>query len=140
MSQLESGPRTVTGVNVERRLSRPWVEVRDLLCWLALAGLGLGLTAWAVHSGARLGTASAPLLGRYRFHLSWLSLLAPAVAAAVLASARAGWFERARWGVVLTGSYLTGLAWALALALVDGAAGLTRSLLDPDNYRSDLGA
>jgi hypothetical protein len=37
-------------------------------------------------------------------------------------------------------SYLAGLAWALALAVVDGAAGLTRSLLDPDNYRSDVGA
>ena len=139
-SQPESGLHIVTDVNVERSLSPPWRQVRDLLFWLGLAALGLGLTAWAVDSGAGLGTASAPFLGRYRFQLSWLSLLAPVTAVTVLLAARSGWFDRARWSLVLAGSYLAGLAWALALALVDGAAGLTRSLLDPDNYRSDLGA
>src|SRR5436305_10858848 len=97
MSDLESGPHLVTDVNVERSLSPPGREVRDLLYWLVLAALGLGLTAWAVQSGAGLGTASAPFLGRYRFQLSWLSLLAPAVAVAVLALAPTGWFDRARW-------------------------------------------
>jgi hypothetical protein len=113
---------------------------RDLVWWLVLIAAGLALTAWAVRGGARLGTASAPFLGRYRLQLSPLSLLAPAVALAVLLAAASGWFERARWGLVLAAGYLAGLAWALSLALVDGAAGLTRSLRDPDNYLSDLGA
>ena len=107
--------------------------------WLVLIAAGLALTAWAVRSGARLGTASAPFLGRYRLQLTPLSLLAPVVAGTVLATAAAGWFERARWGLVLAAGYLAGLAWALALALVDGAAGLTRPLSNPDNYLSDLG-
>jgi methylthioxylose transferase len=140
MSQLESGRQQVTDVNAMRGLSPPWRQARDLLYWSVLAALGLGLTAWAVRGGARLGTASAPFLGTYRFQLTGLSLLAPAVAAGVLLAARAGWFDRARWGLVLGGSYLAGLAWALALALVDGAAGLTRSVLDPDNYLADLGS
>jgi hypothetical protein len=140
MSQAESGRQQVTDVNSMRRLLPPWRQVRDLLYWFLLAAAGLGLTAWAVHTGARLGTASAPFLGTYRFQLTGLSLLAPAVAAAVLLAARAGWFEKGRWALVLGGSYLAALAWALALAVVDGAAGLTRSLLDPDNYQSDLGS
>jgi hypothetical protein len=113
---------------------------RDLLCWLVLIASGLALTAWAVRSGARLGTASAPFLGKYRLQLSPLSLLAPVVATAVLALGIGGWFERVRWGVVLTVGYLAGLAWALSLALVDGEAGLTRSVMDPDNYLSELGS
>lgn len=115
-------------------------ELRDLLGWFVLVAIGLALTAWAVHSGARLGTASAPFLGRYRFQLSPLSLLAPLVAVVVLLVARSGWFDRVRFGLLLAGSYLAALAWALSLALVDGLAGLTRSLLDPDNYRADLAA
>src|SRR2546421_705209 len=140
MSQVESGQREVTHVNALRRLYRRAREGPDLLAWLVLTMLGLGLTAWAVHIGAHLGTAGAPFLGRYRWQLSALSALAPAVAVAVLVTARLGWFERARWGLVLAGSYLFALAWAVALALVDGAAGLTRSLLDPDNYLADIGS
>jgi hypothetical protein len=140
MSQVESGQREVTHVNALRHLYRRAREGRDLLAWLVLTALGLGLTAWAVHIGAHLGTAGAPFLGRYRWQFSALSVLAPAVAAAVLVAARLGWFERARWGLVLAGGYLFALAWAIALALVDGAAGLTRSLLDPDNYLTDTGS
>jgi hypothetical protein len=140
MSQVESGQREVTHVNALRRLYRRARQGRDLLAWLVLTMLGLGLTAWAVHIGAHLGTAGAPFLGRYRWQFSALSALAPAVAVAVLVTARLGWFERARWGLVLAGSYLFALAWAVALALVDGVAGLTRSLLDPDNYLADTGA
>lgn len=113
-------------------------ELHDLLVWFVLAAVGLTLTACAVRYGARLGTASAPFLGYYRFQVSPLSLVAPLVAGIVLLVARAGWFERVRFGVLLVGAYLAGLAWALGLALVDGMAGLTRSLLDPDNYHADL--
>jgi hypothetical protein len=127
--------------SVAGRPARDWIngrELHDLLVWLGLVAVGLALTACAVHYGARLGTASAPFLGRYRFQVSPLSLVAPLIAAAVLLVARSGWFERVRFNVLLVGAYLAGLAWALALALVDGLAGLTRSLLDPDNYHADL--
>ncbi|WP_018350706.1 hypothetical protein [Longispora albida] len=109
------------------------IERRELAAWLALACLGLGLTALAVHSGAQLGTASAPFLGFYRFQLGWTSLAAPVVALAVLAVAWRGLLATARWGHVLAASYAAALAWALALAIVDGADGLTRALTTPDD-------
>ncbi len=115
-------------------------ERADLLTWLALAGAGLGLTAVAVAGGARLGTASAPFLGRYRLEVSPFSLLAPAVAAAVLGAWALGWFDRRRWPSFLLMSYASAFTWAIALALVDGTAGLTRSLLDQSNYAPDVAA
>jgi methylthioxylose transferase len=108
----------------------------DLLGWLALAGIGIGVTALALASGARLGTASAPFLGHYRVQISPLSLLAPAVAIAFLSTWQ--WIRQLRWGVLVWVTYVVAFAWAIALALVDGAAGLTRSLLDPSNYAPDV--
>lgn len=116
---------------------RSWT---DLAGWLVLAAAGLGVTALAVYIGARLGTASAPFLGRYRVRIGPLSLLAPAVATGVLAAGLAGWLDRLRWGVLLAVGWLAGLAWALALALTDGTEGLTRSLVDADTYASDVAA
>jgi hypothetical protein len=129
----------VTKIDASRR-PRLDPEYRDMLWWLVLGAIGLGLTVWAVHTGARLGTSGAPFLGRYRFQLTGFTVFAPAVAIAVLAIARAGGLERIRWGLLLLVSYCAGLAWAVALAIADGAAGLTRSLMDPDNYLSDIDA
>ena len=140
MTEPASRPRRITRVELTRVVAPTPDQWRDLAWWLVLIAAGLALTAWAVRSGAMLGTASAPFLGAYRLQLAPTSLLAPAVAVAVLAAAAAGWFERARWGLVLASSYLAGLAWSLSLAVVDGAAGLTRSLSNPDNYLSDLNA
>src|SRR2546423_9100739 len=98
MSQVESGQREVTHVNALRRLYRRAREGPDLLAWLVLTMLGLGLTAWAVHIGAHLGTAGAPFLGRYRWQLSALSALAPAVAVAVVVAPRRGGVPSARPG------------------------------------------
>ncbi len=136
MSSLpERGRAQVAKVDVVRRPGR---QAQDLLWWLALSMVGLALTAWAVRTGARLGTPGAPFLGRYRFQLTGYTLLAPAVAVAVLAAAHTRWLERIRWGLLLALSYAAGVAWAVALAVADGVAGLTRSLLDPDNYVSDI--
>jgi methylthioxylose transferase len=133
-------PVTTLAVKSQADQVRPprwhrWVP-RDLIGWALLAGAGVGLTALALHWGARLGTASAPFLGRYRFQVSPLSVIAPAIALLFLAC----WpkIRQLRWGALLAVSYLTALAWALGLALVDGAAGLTRSLLDPSNYAPDV--
>lgn len=107
-------------------------ERNDLIGWLMLVGGGLLLTWLAVESGARLGTASAPFLGRYRFEVSPLSLVAPVVAVVVLWFARhpprRGWLPLSALGL---------FAWAVSLALVDGVDGLTRSLT-PDSYIGDV--
>jgi len=116
---------------------RAW---RDLAWWSGVAAVGLAFTAAAVQGGAGLGTASAPFLGAYRFKLDPLSLLAPVAAVAVVAAGATGVFDRFRWRVVVTLSYLAGLAWALALALADGLSGLTRSLRASINYGPDIAA
>lgn len=109
------------------------IERRELVTWLTLAGVGLTLTWLAVHGGAHLGTASAPFLGHYRFHLGPGSLLAPAVALVVLVAAARGLLDGLRWRHVLAFGYVAGFAWAIGLALVDGAGGLTRSLTFTDD-------
>jgi hypothetical protein len=112
-----------------------WV---DVLGWLVAAVVGLGLTALAVRAGAQLGTASAPFLGRYRLQIGPASLLAPAVAGVVLVTCAKGLLDRTRWPVVLLCGYAAALAWALALAFVDGSTGLTRALGSPDEYLVDI--
>lgn len=113
-------------------------ERRDLSGWLLLTTTGAILTWLAVRAGAELGTAGAPFEGHYRWRPGPASLLAPTVAAAVLAAAALRWFDRMRWPAVLLTAYGAMLAWALALAAVDGSAGLTRSLLSPAGYLTDV--
>jgi hypothetical protein len=113
-------------------------ERRDIAGWLLLCAAGTLLTWVAVRSGARLGTAGAPFMGRYRVEFSGASLLAPVLAAGTLVLAARGWFSAARWNFVLTVGYVLTLAWALALAIVDGSAGLTRALLAGDGYLTDV--
>jgi methylthioxylose transferase len=108
--------------------------------WGAATLIGLLVTGWAVHAGVRLGTSGAPFLGHYRLRLSPMTPLAVAIAAAVVLLAVRGIFLRAAWWQVQLVSYGAALAWALALALVDGWAGLTRTLRDPDNYGADVAA
>jgi hypothetical protein len=119
-------------------VSEGQAERRDLLIWLWLTGIGLALTWVAVRGGAQLGTRSAPFLGSYRFAVGFASVLAPAVATAVLLAAHRGRFERGSFGSVLVLGWWASFTWALTLALVDGAAGLTRSLQSPDNYLTDV--
>src|SRR6187397_2094847 len=124
--------RSITDPSPEQGTSDK--ERRDLVVWLLLTAAGLTLTLVAVRTGAQLGTASAPFLGFYRVSLGVATLLAPAVAAVVIVTVRDGLLERIRFGAVLAVSYVGALAWALALALAEGAAGLTRSLRSANNY------
>jgi hypothetical protein len=112
----------------------------DLAAWAALVGTGLAGTGVAVAAGFDPGTASAPFLGEYRLAVGPASLLAPAVAVGVVAAVQRGALERLSWRVLLCASYLAALAWELALALVDGRAGLSRGITDPAEFRADVGA
>jgi hypothetical protein len=108
------------------------------LWWVALVAIGLALTYLAIRRDAQLGTAGAPFVGRYSLRLGPGTLLAPVVAGIVLAVAARGWLDRLRWPALLAASFAAALAWALALALVDGTAGLTRSPLSGAQYRTDV--
>jgi hypothetical protein len=120
------------------RVSAESDERRDLLTWLALSLVGLALTWVAVRAGAPLGTRSAPFLGSYRFAFGFATALAPLVAWGILTATARGRFETASWPTVWVLGWAGTFAWALSLALVDGAAGLTRSLEAPDNYLTDV--
>ncbi|MDP9241520.1 MAG: hypothetical protein M3O55_12935 [Actinomycetota bacterium] len=123
---------------VRCRLARP--EATDLALWIALAAAGLAVTAMAMHWGARLGTASAPFVGRYRLKLDAGSLLAPAVAAALLLATIWGLPDRMRWRGLLLAAYFGSLAWALSLAAVDGGNGLAGPVSNAGEYLSDVAA
>jgi methylthioxylose transferase len=118
----------------------PSAERWELLAWICLAVLGLGLTWLAVRNGAQLGTRSAPFLGSYRFAFGFASILAPLVATVVLLASQREVFDRLGFAATCAWSWVATLAWSLSLALVDGAAGLTRSLQSADNYLTDLPA
>lgn len=111
----------------------------DLWRWIVLLAVGLALTWLAVHRHARLGTASAPFIGSYRFKVEPGTLLAPTVAIAVLIAAAQGLHRRMPWRWLLLTSYLATAAWTFALALVDGGNGLVRPVTNPDEYLSDVG-
>lgn len=110
----------------------------DALLWLVITLIGLGLTALAVRFDARLETAGPPFLGHYRIQLGPASFLAPMVAVAVLMVALRGWLDHGEWRKIQSFGYIAALAWALALAVVDGASGLTRALGSPEEYLPDV--
>jgi hypothetical protein len=99
---------------------------------LAVAGLAAAVSAaglLAVHTSSRIG--APPFAGRWRLVAPWSggAVIAAAVATAVVTVAtRTTFVSRIRWRWLLAGSMLAALAWALALALVDGPAGLLGSL------------
>jgi hypothetical protein len=112
----------------------------DAATWLLLVAGGFALTALARHLGMRVGVPGAPFTGEYRFKVEVGTLLAPGVALAVLAGVRAGVWERLRWRRLLLLSYAAALAWALALAVVDGGNGLAYPIANAREYLRDLPA
>lgn len=111
--------------------------VPDAASWLAVVAAGLTLSALAVALDARLGTASAPFTGRYRFKVDAGSVLAPLVAATVLLGVRRRAHERLPWRWLLLLGYLAAIGWALALAVVDGGNGLAAPVDAPEGYLPD---
>jgi hypothetical protein len=90
-------------------------------------------TGWQVHARADRDDGVAPL------HALWDPKVGPGTLPALaLALAGVRWgpalADRLRWRPLLLGSYAAGLAWLLSLALVDGPAGISRVLGNPDEY------
>src|SRR5215470_17347259 len=114
---MSSGP-----VSLERRNERA-----DLIRWVTIVTLALAASWAAARLHSRLGTASPPFVGRYRFAVNPRSALAPLLAAGTLLAVVRGWPERLPWR-------------ALLLAAVDGAAGLADPVTNPAEYLADLPA
>lgn len=96
----------------------------DAAVWVALVAAGFALTAIARGLGLRVGVPGAPFTGEYRVKVEVGTVLAPAVALAVIGGVRAGLVERLGWRRLLLLAYVATLAWSLALAVVDGGNGL----------------
>lgn len=115
-------------------------ERADLMRWLVLAGSGLALSGLAVHLHARLGTASAPFVGRYRLRADLGTLIAPAVAVGVVVVAAGRRIDQAPWRVLLAAAYFGTVAWTLALAAVEGGNGLAAPITNRGEYYHDIPA
>jgi hypothetical protein len=108
-------------------------------CAVALvlaAGLVVASALWARHLNVHLGDA-APLFGHLRPRYSMLTLPALGLAVAALCAAPV-LARRLPWRRLLLATWVMGLAWALALAGADGAAGITGPLNTGDEYLPDL--
>jgi hypothetical protein len=110
----------------------------DAATWLLLGAAGVALALVAREAGMRVGVPGAPFTGEYRVKVEVGTVLAPAVAVAVLAAVRAGVVERLGWRRLLVLAWLASLAWALALAVVDGGNGLAYPIANPDEYLRDV--
>ena len=104
------------------------------MVWLGLVAVGLAVVVIATTSGTDLGSDAMPFLGSYRLEISPLAVLAPLIAAIVLAVARTRFAARMSWRSVYWASYGAGLAWNVSLAVIPGPAGLSRYLADVDGY------
>ncbi|MCY7394976.1 MAG: hypothetical protein LH468_02295 [Nocardioides sp.] len=123
--------------STQRPLRAPWVGLAVVLLVVAAAFLVPRLTGWEVSSRAPRSASDrevAPLHGLWEPKLLGPGTL-PAVVIALLSFRYAqGLAERLAWRPLLALGYVAGLAWMLALALVDGTAGLSRQLGNPYEY------
>lgn len=86
----------------------------------------------------RLFAAAAPIFGSWSPHIGWGTLPAIALAAIVVVRGPA-LARRLRWRPLLAAGYATALAWAFALALVDGwERGFTARLADGHEYLAEV--
>ncbi|MCB0895370.1 MAG: hypothetical protein H6529_09215 [Nocardioides sp.] len=113
------------------RARAPWIGLVVAVLLVAVAFAVPPLTGWEVWSRAPRSVVAhevPPLHGWWD-----AKLLGPGTLPAV-AIGLAGWWsgprlaERLSWGRLMLVSYVVGLAWLLALALVDGTDGITRAL------------
>ncbi|MFL6139332.1 MAG: hypothetical protein ACJ74O_16225 [Frankiaceae bacterium] len=121
-----------------RPAASPGWAARDAATWIAAVAVGAALSAAAVLTRAPLGTAAAPFSGRYRLVLDSGSMLAPALAAVVIAAVVARVHERLGWRALLAAGFAVAAGWTYALALVDGGSGIAAPLAGPTGYLSDV--
>lgn len=115
----------------------PWIGLGVVLVLVVAAFVVPRLTGWEVYSRAPRSAsdrAVPPLHGLWEPKLLGPGTL-PALVIAVLSwRYAASVARRLSWRPLLAVSWVVSLAWMLALALVDGTAGLSRQLGNPFEY------
>ena len=109
--------------------------VLSLGAWVMLVALGHFWGTWLIESGRMIKVLAPPLSGRFDLRLSWRLLPGIALAGATvwLGPRIAG---RLRWRALVAATSVLAAAWAVALALVDGAEALTAPLTRSSEYLS----
>lgn len=116
---------------------RPIAAWAGLLIALALVLLAIALPRvldWQVYSHGTPSPEDVPPL-----HALWEPKVGPGTVPALLIAVLGWryawtWAERLTWPRLLMATYAVGLAWLLALAYVDGSAGISRVLGNPYEY------
>ncbi len=111
----------------------PWVGLLATLALVAASIVVPVLTGWDTATRRDDQDQLPPLHGYW--DPGWGRGTAPALVIALLTWWLATeWAQRLPWRRLLLASYVVGLAWLLALAYVDGAEGIERSLGNPYEY------
>jgi len=118
-----AGPATRTGL--------------ALLAWAGLILVSHVLGARLVARDPRTVIFAAPLVARFDPHLPPTALIPVAIAAVVVLFAPRLVADLG-WRRLLVVAFLGAAAWAVAVALADGAAELTRPLHFPNDYLADV--
>ena len=112
--------------------SRPAAAPRSAAVAIVLAGwivLVAGTAVWGALGGAgrRAMVGAPPFMGTWRFAPTWRVLPAALLAAGTVTTVLP-WFRRAPWRRVLLAATTLAVAWAVALAFIDGWDALTTPL------------
>jgi hypothetical protein len=111
----------------------PWAGLGVALLLIAAAVVVPPLTHWPVHASLHPVRPFAPLAG-------WVDArVGPGTPVALLVGVLGVWRGRAlaaglRWRWLLLTTYAATVAWTLALAWVDGRSGLTREIVNHNEY------
>jgi methylthioxylose transferase len=141
------------GVDVSLAPTRPDVEAQPtassttdaaggrwwaLFLWAAVIVAARIVLVDLVYSGAHLRIPFPPLDAALDWRPGW-PLLLPVVLGVVLLAGAREFGARARWSALLVASTVVAAAWAVALALLDGTAGVTGSVTLKNEYFRDIG-
>ncbi len=112
----------------------PWLGLGAAVLLVVVAVALPRLTGWQVYSHGDPSPEDVPPL-----HSLWEPKLGPGTVPALVIAVLGWryalvWSERLTWPRLLVTTYVVGLAWLLALAYVDGSAGITRVLGNPFEY------
>jgi methylthioxylose transferase len=116
-----------------RRATGAWIGLVAAIALMVLGATVPPLLGWEVHTHRSAQGGFAPLHARWEVKVGVGTV--PAVALAWLSWRSASDLAtRLSWRRLLVVTYAGGLAWLLALALVDGSSGLTRALGNAYEY------
>ncbi len=118
-TQVTSRPPVASG-------RAPWVGLTAALVLMLAAVVVPRVLGWDVHARSAPDGGVPPLHGLLDVKLFGPGTLPALLLAALGARYAIPLAERLRWRTLLLVSYAAGLAWLLALALVDGESGITR--------------